>query len=490
MRGWFDAFREGGGPTLYASQRIAATHDNILIGLYATFAALFLAFLLIIPGIRRNKVPTLVLLTASMFVLASIIICRFSPNWHVASSSILASYKRTTPQKLPGIIGVQIGLEFFNVTLQITEGNRSYESAAGSDYSSASDLQFNERYSWHEVEEVRKQYQESLERGLPYPILTVAEVLSMDAGSFAWGRSYRLAGYYAGIVLWSALASWALMNALFCLVPRYSGYFMLLTGGLLLACNTLYSNLLPAPGLTVRFEQGLLRFQYGWCFWMVLSAGLLCVVFGLGTLIVDYFFPQLLTEVHSSWRYTTRMPAPLPQPYSLCHDHRLRPASANVHLHKSESAPAAAIQIRPFQDLPLAQQHSLSAVNWTSDPQHPPPRTSLYRRQASTDSAPYMVGSVEEINRISNLPFTGASLAAETAGTLSRIQSEKVLQSPSGKMPVTRSLSTSADGGVPLQELRVTRDGRGYVDPVVTWDINVQEGTEEEDAGAGENTRL
>lgn len=54
MRGWFDAFREAGGPTLYASQRIAATHDNILLALYATFAALFLAFLIIIPGIRRN----------------------------------------------------------------------------------------------------------------------------------------------------------------------------------------------------------------------------------------------------------------------------------------------------------------------------------------------------------------------------------------------------------------------------------------------------
>jgi Dual oxidase maturation factor len=54
MRGWFDAFRTGGGPTLYESERTAATHDNILLGLYATFAALFLAFLVIIPGIRNN----------------------------------------------------------------------------------------------------------------------------------------------------------------------------------------------------------------------------------------------------------------------------------------------------------------------------------------------------------------------------------------------------------------------------------------------------
>ena len=54
MRGWFDAFRTGGGPTLYDSERTAATHDNILLGLYATFAAVFLAFLVIIPGFRSN----------------------------------------------------------------------------------------------------------------------------------------------------------------------------------------------------------------------------------------------------------------------------------------------------------------------------------------------------------------------------------------------------------------------------------------------------
>ncbi len=39
-------------------------------------------------------------------------------------------------------------------------------------------------------------------KGLPFPILTVAEYLSLDGDGFCWGRNYRLAGYYTSIFLW------------------------------------------------------------------------------------------------------------------------------------------------------------------------------------------------------------------------------------------------------------------------------------------------
>ena len=55
MRGWFDAFRENGGPTLYAhSNRTPVIGDVHMITLCTVFATLYLAFFVIFPGIRRE----------------------------------------------------------------------------------------------------------------------------------------------------------------------------------------------------------------------------------------------------------------------------------------------------------------------------------------------------------------------------------------------------------------------------------------------------
>ncbi|KAL3185355.1 hypothetical protein MRX96_030171 [Rhipicephalus microplus] len=55
LKGWFDAFRTEGGPTLYAyANRTAVTEDirNILI--YVCFSTLFIAFIIVFPGIRKE----------------------------------------------------------------------------------------------------------------------------------------------------------------------------------------------------------------------------------------------------------------------------------------------------------------------------------------------------------------------------------------------------------------------------------------------------
>ena len=71
----------------------------------------------------------------------------------------------------------------------------------------------------------------------------------------------------------TALGLWIVSNILFSLVPRFSGYFMLLTGAFLFLCDAIYAQLLPNPSLVIRFEESLLLFRYGWCFWMILTAG-------------------------------------------------------------------------------------------------------------------------------------------------------------------------------------------------------------------------
>lgn len=55
LKGWFDAFRTEGGPTLYAySNRTAVTEDIRNIIIYLSFSTLFLAFLIVFPGIRKE----------------------------------------------------------------------------------------------------------------------------------------------------------------------------------------------------------------------------------------------------------------------------------------------------------------------------------------------------------------------------------------------------------------------------------------------------
>jgi len=50
--------------------------------------------------------------------------------------------------------------------------------------------------------QLSEEFQSALVKGLPFPILTAAEYLSLDGDGFCWGRSYRSAGYYASIFLW------------------------------------------------------------------------------------------------------------------------------------------------------------------------------------------------------------------------------------------------------------------------------------------------
>lgn len=55
MKGWFDAFRCDGGPTLYNfHNRTAVTGDVTVITFLTIFCTLYVAFLIILPGIRKE----------------------------------------------------------------------------------------------------------------------------------------------------------------------------------------------------------------------------------------------------------------------------------------------------------------------------------------------------------------------------------------------------------------------------------------------------
>jgi dual oxidase maturation factor 1 len=113
-------------------------------------------------------------------------------GWHTAEAEISVAYKSFSNEKIDAIIGVYIGLDHVNVTLSAMPNFDNH----------TIDVNFNERLNFGSPTDLKDGFKAALQKGLPFPILTVAEYMSVDAEGFCWGRNYRQAGYYGGIFLW------------------------------------------------------------------------------------------------------------------------------------------------------------------------------------------------------------------------------------------------------------------------------------------------
>ncbi|EFX87619.1 hypothetical protein DAPPUDRAFT_42960, partial [Daphnia pulex] len=287
MKGWFDAFRHDGGPTLYdRANRTAVTGDVSTITFCVIAITLFVAFLIVLPGMRKERFTTFTSVTISLFVGAVILVTGNGCGWHTGEGQITSSYRAFSNEKIIAKLGIHIGFNHVNVTLR----------SAGV-FNLSDRIDYNERFGWRGPDDMVNEYHKALHKGLPYPILTVAEYLSLNEEGFGWGRTYRQAGYYSCIALWASFAAWLLMNILLVTVPVYGGYMMLLTGGLMLLSNLIYFINVPSRPLLIRFEDTIISFTYGWCFWLVLAAGLLVSLLGLIITLVEIAYPHKFSTV-------------------------------------------------------------------------------------------------------------------------------------------------------------------------------------------------
>ncbi|XP_066998240.1 dual oxidase maturation factor 1 isoform X2 [Anabrus simplex] len=338
MKGWFDAFRNDGGPTLYSySNRTPVTGDVQTITLYLIFFTVFIAFLVIFPGVRKERFTTFTSVTLSLFVGTVILVARYGSSWHVAGTQIISSYRAFSREKIVAELGVFIGLGHVNITLRaMPRGNWT------------EDIDFNERFPWLGPGEMTESYREALVRGLPFPILTTAEYFSLGQEGFSWGGQYRAAGYYGSNLLWATFAAWLLMNLLLVVVPRYGAYAMVLTGTLLICTNLVYYWLLPTHPLIIRFEGGTLLFSLGWCYWVVLAAGVVCMFAGLVISVVDLLYPH---------RFSTILEVDYDTPYDRhiiieeSHDTRKRRDNVNAANNRLEEPPGAGLGTRILRRL-------------------------------------------------------------------------------------------------------------------------------------------
>ncbi|CAG9771098.1 unnamed protein product [Ceutorhynchus assimilis] len=287
MKGWFDAFRNDGGPTLYNfSNRTAVTGDVTVITFLVIFATLYVAFLIIFPGIRKERFTTFCAVTLSLLVGATIVISLFGSGWHIAESTIHGTYRAFSNEKISAHLGAYVGLQHINISLQALPINNS-----------TIDIDYNERFDWVDSYQMGDSFQKALVRGLPFPVLSVAEYFTVGQDGLAWGGQYRAAGYFAIIMLWTAFAFWVLMNLMLIVVPRYGALLMTACGFLLLATVCGYFGMLPETPLVIHIEGATLSFRFGWCYWLILIAGSICLTAGVIITTIEIVNPHSFSTI-------------------------------------------------------------------------------------------------------------------------------------------------------------------------------------------------
>lgn len=267
-----------GWPPFYSERKTSAVVD--INQLYVAFvvAALTFALLLILPGVRGIE-RTFFLLRWSMTLLvgALIIACGQGISWQV--SNVTADFRyRISEENLTNFnLGLMIGLQQFNVTLQGTRPENG-------------GINMNEKFHFLSTDEM---IGDSLQRGIPFPILTVAEHFSSTNfhSLWPWGRKYWIGGHYASYLLWTALACWGLTNVLFHMSLQYGSIFMILTGVLLLCSNISFATVNSGEQLSITLgyqdPPSQMNLFYGWCFWACLIVGLACVILGTIACILE-----------------------------------------------------------------------------------------------------------------------------------------------------------------------------------------------------------
>ncbi|CAN8011194.1 unnamed protein product, partial [Ixodes pacificus] len=178
-----------------------------------------------------------------------------------------------------------------------------YEGTAGDK------VDYNERFTWAweqgragfgpQAGHFNQDFRTAQVKGTPFPILWIAEYFTFDGEGIRFGRHYRTAGWYTHILLWTAFPLWVVSNLVFFTVLWYGACVLILTGSCLIAGTIVYASVRNFIPLEVPFYDGdqlvHVRMTYGWCFWMNLVNGLVCLLIGIVVLFMDLRYPDVIS---------------------------------------------------------------------------------------------------------------------------------------------------------------------------------------------------
>ncbi|XP_004709550.1 dual oxidase maturation factor 2 [Echinops telfairi] len=268
----------------YPQPRHAAGFSAPLLVVILVFLFLFATFLFVLPGIRgHSRWFWLVRILLSLFIGAEIVAVHFSADWFVGWVSTNTSYKAFSAARVSAQVGLRVGLEGINITLTGTPVQQLNET-----------INYNEKFSWRLGEDYEEEYAEALGRGLPDPVLYLAEKFTPSSPCGLY-RQYSLAGHYASATLWVAFCLWLLSNALLSMpVPLYGGLALLTTGAFALFSVFSFASISSVPVCQLRLGSATLTTHYGASFWVTLATGLLCLLLGGAVVSLHYARPNAL----------------------------------------------------------------------------------------------------------------------------------------------------------------------------------------------------
>ncbi|XP_004408737.1 PREDICTED: dual oxidase maturation factor 2 [Odobenus rosmarus divergens] len=268
----------------YPQPRHAPGFSVPLLIVILVFLALAASFLLILPGIRgHSRWFWLVRVLLSLFIGAEIVAVHFSAQWSVGGMNTNTSYKAFSAARVSAHVGLHVGLEGINITLTGTPVQQLNET-----------IDYNEHFNWRLGENYAEEYSEALEKGLPDPVLYLAEKFTPRSPCGLY-RQYRLAGHYASATLWVAFCFWLLSNALLSMpVPLYGGLALMTTGTFTLFSIFAFASISSVPLCPLRLGSSTLITHYGAAFWVTLATGILCLLLGVAVVSLHYSRPSAL----------------------------------------------------------------------------------------------------------------------------------------------------------------------------------------------------
>nr|XP_012223538.1 PREDICTED: dual oxidase maturation factor 1-like isoform X2 [Linepithema humile] len=263
--------------------RFSAHHTPVIIDvtetiLVAVFFIIWIAYMSIIPSYRKKQTIY---------------------EWEYGSTRSKTPYRAGVGQEIDAQMEVKIGLRSVNITLEAKPEEGTLLAKETIDY--------NERFPWTWDQGIigfgpyagllQRTFREGQQKGLPIPILWIAEYFVIDGEGIRFGRFYRTAGWYCHILLWTAFACWILANIFLQSVSRYVAYLTGTIGGLqCLTCFVWYFVHNPSP-LVIPFEDGTIKMTLGIHFWMTFTCGLFCILLAFIMIFMDLRYPNTLSMI-------------------------------------------------------------------------------------------------------------------------------------------------------------------------------------------------
>ncbi|XP_056308252.1 dual oxidase maturation factor 2 [Danio aesculapii] len=271
----------------YSLQRSPFMIDISLLVAILVFSVLAVSFLFILPGIRgRSRWFWMFRIFISLFIGVVLVVLNFTGDWAEARVKANTTYKSFSTAVVSAEVGLHVGLYGINITLKGEPVIQINET-----------INYNEIISWSSS--VDEQYGDALERGLPNPILYIAEKFTYNS---ACGLiyQYRYSGHFASANLWTAFCCWLLANILFSMpVILYAGYMMIATAAFIFFSVASFSTIYNVTPCDFSIGAESLRTDYSHSFWLALATGLLCAVIGLLVVLLDCLFPAKMREAFS-----------------------------------------------------------------------------------------------------------------------------------------------------------------------------------------------